>query len=296
MKILVLGGSYFLGKHFVHMATKEHDITVFNRGNRPLNLPQVREIAGDRHDMKALSKLCGGHFDAVVDFCAYSRDDIAMIFRTLKSDFTQYIFVSTCDVYERGLGKWLDENAPLESRDFGGEAGSYITGKVALEKELVECAKNAHVAYTSIRPAFIYGPGNYAPREGMYFHWIREAGQILHPTDATGQFQMVYVEDVVTAILHSIGNPQAYDQAMNLAPLETENYDSFSEALKESMSVPFDKVPVTVQQINEKNIPLPFPLTKKESNWYDGKRALEFIDHYTGLAEGLKKTVDSLGV
>ena len=48
--------------------------------------------------------------------------------------------------------------------------------------------------------------------------------------------------------------------------------------------------------MNEKNIPLPLPLTKQESNWYDGKRALEFIDHYTGLAQGLKKTVDSLGV
>ena len=36
MNILVLGGSYFLGKHFVNMAADEHTITVFNRGNRPV--------------------------------------------------------------------------------------------------------------------------------------------------------------------------------------------------------------------------------------------------------------------
>lgn len=291
MKILVLGGSYFLGKHFVNMAMNKHDITVLNRGTRPLNLPQVLEIRGDRHDVETLSELKGKCFDVIVDFCAYNPNDIALIFQSLEVGFHQYIYVSTCDVYERGCAKLLDENAPFERREFGGEAGTYISGKVALEEELVDCAARHNVAYTSIRPAFIYGPGNYAPREGIYFHWIKEAGQILHPIDATGEFQMVYVEDVALAILHAIGNEQAYNQSYNLAPLPTQTYASFSCGLAESISIPFQKVPVTVEQVNEKNIPLPFPLTKEESNWYDGSKALALIERYTGLEEGLKKTV-----
>ena len=294
MNILVLGGSYFLGKHFVEMAGNEHCITVFNRGTQPLKLPQVREIVGDRHDIDALKSLCNEHFDDVVDFCAYEKHDIESVFSNLSSDIKQYIFVSTCDVYERGLSKMLDENAPLEKRNFEGEAGNYITGKVLLEEELTVCAKKHNVAYTSIRPAFIYGPGNYAPRELMYFHWIKQAGQILHPVDATGEFQMVYVKDVAKAIMNVIGNHEAYDEAYNLAPLPMTTYETFARALVKIVPIPFEKVPVTLQMINEKQIPLPFPLTKEESNWYNGEKSLKLIGEYTNLSDGLKETYLSI--
>lgn len=292
MNILVLGGSYFLGKCFVNMALKEHSVTVFNRGNRPLKLPSVHEIFGDRHDTEALEVLNGTHYDAVVDFCAYNPEDISLIFKGLRADFDQYIFISTCDVYERGLNKLLDEDAPFEYRNFPGQAGGYISGKVALEKELRDYAVKYGVSYTSLRPSFIYGPYNYAPRESMYFNWIKKAGQILHPTDASGEFQLVYVDDVALAVLKSIGNRDAFNQAYNLAPIQLENYDSFYEALANSVSTKIEKVPVTVQIVNEKNIPLPFPLTGEESNRYDGNKALGLIKRYTGLAEGLKKTYD----
>lgn len=291
MNILVLGGSYFLGKFFVNLALQGgHCVTVFNRGRRPLKLLQVREIVGDRHDINALKLLGGQHYDAVVDFCAYERNDIVSVFRQLRAEFDQYLFISTCDVYEHGRPEMLGENAPFERRQLDGEAGAYIAGKVALEEELAACSERYGVPYTSLRPAFIYGPDNYAPRESMYFHWIKKAGQILHPTDATGEFQMVYVGDVAGAILKAIGNPMAYNQAFNLTPFPMVTYDRFAEALAESVTIPFEKVPVTLQMIYEKQIPLPFPLTKEESNRYDGNRVLQLIDSYTPLAEGLKRT------
>jgi len=290
MKVLVLGGSYFLGRRFVEKASERDDITVYNRGNRPLNISSVHEIYGDRRDGNSLCKLEGNSYDVVVDFCAYGENDISLIFEQLKGNIKQYIFISTCDVYERGLGKMLNEDAPLEYRNFGGEAGDYITGKVLLEQELVKnCAKYS-VAYTSIRPAFIYGPNNYAPREGIYFQWIRQAGQILHPEDADGEFQMVYVDDAADLIMNVIGNEDAYNQAINLAPDNMENYETFAEALSEGIDIPFEKVPVTVEMVNERQIPLPFPLTRAESNYYDGRKALMYIDEYTKLTEGMKKT------
>ena len=290
MNILVLGGSYFLGKQFVKMAMGEHNVTVFNRGRSPLLLPQVKELVGDRHNIDDLKQLGDRTYDAVVDCCAYDKDDIVAIFRHLRAGCKQYLFISTCDVYGHGLGVMLDEKAPFERRSFDGEAGQYITGKVALEEELVACAAKNGVFYTSLRPAFIYGPDNYAPRETMYFHWIEKAGQILHPTDATGEFQMVYVEDVARAILGALGNEAAYDQAFNLAPFPMTTYESFADALADSVEVPFERVPVTVQMVTEKQIPLPFPLTMEESNRYDGRKALQLIGSYTKLEDGLRKT------
>lgn len=334
MNILVLGGTYFLGKAFIKQCLiagakleagadfeTENIITVFNRGNRPLNLENmkreittlqcklekdisevscdsndeftVKEVQGDRHSIVDLCKLKSeANYDVVVDFCAYSKGDIAQVFDALGDSISQYIFISTSDVYERGLNSVLDENAPFVTRDFGGEAGDYITGKVALEKELVECATRYGVSYTSIRPAFIYGPDNYAPREGIFFNWIVQAGQILFPEDADGEFQMVFVDDVAKAIFAAMRNENAYNKAFNLAPNEHVTYESFAKALEEAVPVPFEKVPVTVEFVNSNQIPLPFPLTKAESNLYDGEKAIELIDSYTDLAIGLKKCWD----
>lgn len=294
MNILVLGGSYFLGKCFVYMARSEHKITVFNRGNRPLNLSEVREIYGDRHEVSSLEKIKGQSYDAVIDFCAYEKGDIARIFETLHGKMKQYIFISTCDVYERGRNQEMDENGPMEYRSFPGEAGTYISGKVALERELEDCGDKFKIPHTSIRPAFIYGPDNYAPREGIYFHWIETAGQVLVPENSDGEFQMVYVEDVAKAILKCIGNPKFYNESWNLAPKPMVTYESFCDALEKAGMKQFERVPVSISVINEKGIPLPFPLTRAESNWYNGEKAVGLIGQYTDLTDGLKRTAASL--
>lgn len=291
MHILVMGGSYFLGKSFVSMAREKHHITVFNRGNRSLPFEDVVQIQGDRHKAEDLGKLAELSFDAVVDFCAYQKGDIAFLLEYLKYKPKQYIFISTCDVYAHGTGQMQNEEASLEQIQYGGDTGEYITGKVALEQELLECREKYGFAYTSLRPAMIYGPDNYAPREGMYFHWIENAGQVLHPTDATGEFQMVYVEDVALAILKAVGNEGAYNQIFNLAAEPIVTYESFAKALEVAEDKEFTRIPVTIDFVIEKNIPLPFPLTKEESNLYEGRKALRLIGQYTSLEDGLRRTI-----
>lgn len=291
MRILVLGGSYFLGKHFVQMACEKHQVTVLNRGSRPISQACVEEIIGDRHDASVWNQLKEREFDAVVDFCAYNKGDIREILEVLGNGCSQYIFISTVDVYMHGMQKVLAEDAPFENREIGGEIGEYIKGKVCLEKELEDCADTCHVPFTTIRPSMIYGTDNYAPREGIYFHWIKQAGQVIHPMDATGEFQFVYVKDVARAILAAIGNPSAFNQAYNLVNKELVTYSSFVDVLQQALPVPFQKVPVSVNTILEKNIPLPFPLLKEESNYYSGEKAMGLIGEYTGLLDGMKETV-----
>ena len=290
MNILVLGGSYFLGRCFVNMACNDNNIYVFNRGNCPIDMPEVTQIKGDRHNISDLFKLSKYEIDVIVDFCAYNKDDINSVIKALKVMPKQYIFVSTVDVYERGKGEALSENASFETRDFGGDVGAYITGKVILEKEIKEAAAAYGFTYTVMRPAFIYGPGNYAPRESIYFNWIKKAGQVLHPIDATGEFQLVYVTDVARAICASLGNEEAYNEAFNLTGEKVENYNSFADTLSKIVNTDFERVDVTVDVVNEKQISLPFPLTREQSNWYKGEKALKLIGRYTSFEEGLRET------
>lgn len=292
MKILIIGGSYFLGKTFTMMAGGIHELYVMNRGNRPFDSDGIIEYVMDRHDKEKLAEIPETYFDVIVDFCAYEEGDIELIFQNLKADFRQYIFISTCDVYRRGSMERLDESAAFEERNFGGAAGAYIIGKVRLEEELTRCAKERQIAYTSIRPAFIYGPENYAPREDIYFKWILTAGQIIHPHDADGEFQMVFVYDAAKAILLACGNEKAFNRAFNLCNDESMTYEDFADLMEEALELPFERVELSVKDVLERQIPLPFPLTKQESEWYDGTAVKELGLQYTDIAKGMKITAD----
>lgn len=295
MKILVIGGSIFLGKAFVKLA-KEHEITVYNRGSRPLDISGVIEIHGDRHSENDLHKLTD-IYDVVVDFCAYQVGDISQIVENLKGRFDHYVFVSTVDVLVHGTKEVLTEESPYETRALGDMIGDYISGKVALEQELLLKAKENHFDHTILRPAFIYGPGNYAPREQIFYNWIEKANQILMPVDATGHFQMVYVEDVAKALLVICERTDTKNQIYNLCGDSIQTYESFATALELGTGKHFQRVEIPVAQLKERGIELPFPTAREESETYSGRgdRLIEyFTDLKTGLSKGYTAYMDDL--
>jgi len=293
MKILVIGGSYFLGKYFVELVKKDNEVTLLNRGNKPMNDASIKEIVGDRHAEETYSEIKGLSYDVIVDFCAYQKGDIEFTVNQFDDKSFQYIFISTSDVYERGLNKELDETAPFEKRDFPGEEGAYIKGKISLEEELPQVAEKEGINYTVIRPAIIFGPDNYAPREDMYFFWIKNAKRIIHPSDATGEFQFAYVKDVAKAISLCMGNEKAKNAAFNVCNEEYMTYEKWMRVLKDGLGLDFEATTVGVIDVLEKQIPLPFPLIKSQSNWYNGRRIKELGLVYSDFTESLRETYES---
>jgi nucleoside-diphosphate-sugar epimerase len=313
MDILVLGGTYFLGKAFLEMLSNkctktgaDYRVSLINRGSRALALTDaerralyVKEYHMDRHDKEKFEKLPQKSFDVVVDFCGYEKRDIELLFEAGLA-VKQYIFVSTVDVYSREDECVLrNEDYPYETRHFAGPVGDYISGKVALEQELKALATEQSFKYTIIRPAVIYGPGNYAERENMYFKWMVNAGQILSPVDATGYFQMVYVKDVAEIISRTMLNEVAFDKAYNVCTNERITYSDFAEILKKAGKTVLNRdiqdVEITTDMVLERQLPLPFPLFKEESFFYDGSRSNElgvkYTDFYEGICESLRAYV-----
>jgi len=291
MKILVIGGSYFFGRWFVELARKEHSVTVLNRGNVPVNAEGVLEWKADRHDSLALSKLPKENFDVIVDFCAYVPGDIQIIVDIFGRESTKYIFISTVDVYKKGTKNILSENSPLEDRELPGEVGAYINGKIALEKELIEACNKAKMTPVSVRPVILYGPANYAPREKMYFDWIKQAGQVIAPADATGKFQFIYVKDAALALLKIAElDKENVKHSYNLCTKEISTYESFHKALKEASDREYTEILLPVSEIIEKGIPLPFPLINEESEIYSSENFETLNIKTTSLSEGLKIT------
>lgn len=294
MNLLVIGGSYFYGRVFVMEAAKEHTITLLNRGTYSMKEFGVREITGDRHDRSILAQ-CAGDYDAVVDFCAYEALDVASVAENLPGRIGQYIFISTVDVYERGSGVVKTEEHGLEHRIFPGEAGAYISGKTALEEELVKICSGRQIPWTVFRPAILYGPYNYAPRESVYIQMLLRNRALPEFTDADGRFQFVYVKDAAQAIIRALGNKKAYGQAYNLCQDEIVSYDILFQVLrktaKEDGIEDLLEVPLTVDSAIAQQVPVPFPARAGETELCSNEKSKRELGlEYTDFEEGMRRT------
>ena len=295
--VLAIGGSYFLGRIFSIFASRGEDmeLTLVNRGRYAMtHYPHIIEYRADRHDPQGLGRLPEKEYDAAVDFCAYAPGDISLLLDSIPGRVKRYILVSTADVYARRPEETADETFPLKTAGEAGSVGEYIYNKCLLEGELQrECDKRG-IGATVLRPAFIYGPYNYAPRESWYVQRIVRGEEIPVPTDATARFSTVFVKDAAEAVLACIRNEKTAGEAYNLAAPEVLDYPAFMAALAAAADRPFTTRPVTVAEALRENIPLPFPLEAGESELFDGSKLTRDLGIvYTPFPEGLEKTYRS---
>jgi nucleoside-diphosphate-sugar epimerase len=290
MKLLVIGGSYFLGRVFLIQAAKLHNITVVNRGTYSVEAFGVQQIKGDRKNASLWQQITDD-YDAIIDFCAYEAHDISTVLKNFGKTAKQYIFISTVDVYQHDTQRKKDEQTPLESNFSSDSAGNYIRGKVLLEQELCAECRQKEMKYTILRPSIIYGPFNYAPRESAYIQLAVKNHILPHITDAEGKFQFVYVKDVANAILSCLLNENTYQNAFNLCNEIISDYNSFYEELKQVIDVPVTELKMTVSEALAQNVPLPFPLTAAETQLYANEKSINSLGmQYTPFSEGLQKT------
>lgn len=290
MKVLVIGGSYFYGRVFVMQTAKQQEITVVNRGTYSMAELGAAQIKGDRRD-PALWRELSGDYDAVVDFCAYEPGDIKCVLNNMPVKPGQYIFISTVDVYRRGIGGYKGEDTPFEERTLPGEAGAYIAGKVALEKELRQVCGEQGVDWTVLRPGILYGPYNYAPRESLYIQMMVRQQILPRITDAEGKFQLVYVKDAAQAVQQCLCNPLAYKKAYNICMGEPVTYEGLADILLRVCDRPVRELPLSAEQAQKQGIPLPFAVREQETELYDNARSLRELGLvYTSLEVGMGKT------
>lgn len=278
-------------------AAKEHQVTLLNRGTYSMEQFGVKEIAGDRHDSSVLAQ-CGEDYDAVIDFCAYEAGDVNLVTEHLAGKIRHYVLISTVDVYERGGSVLKTEEHALEHRRYPGEAGAYIAGKVALEEEITKVCGGRKIPWTILRPAILYGPYNYAPREAAYIQMMLQNKALPRFTDADGRFQVVYVKDAAQAVLKTLGNKTAYGQAYNLCQDEIVTYDTLFKTMQEvadkEVVEGLQEIPITVDSAVAQQIPVPFPAREEESELCSnekGKRELGL--EYMDFREGMRRTYNA---
>lgn len=189
MRLLVLGGSVFLGRHILAAALQRgHQITVFNRGSRALETSgPVEHVLGDR--MTDLHRLAGREFDSVIDCCGYTPEHLQLSAAALAPMAHHYVFVSTISVFKQfPPGVVYDELAECT------EATTGYGGLKARAEEAIEAGFSGRVA--QVRPGLIVGPHD---PSGRFAYWpvrLYAGGTVLAPGRPQRPIQFIDARDL----------------------------------------------------------------------------------------------------
>jgi 2'-hydroxyisoflavone reductase len=224
VKLLVLGGTSFVGRAIVENALSSGDeVTLFSRGRTGSELfPDVPRLRGDR-DSGDYASLAEGSWDAVVDVSAYVPRHVQQAAAALGGRVGRYLFISTGSVYDRTLAApqaMTEDSARLApergTEDVTGE--TYGPLKVACEDD-VRSLWGARA--TIVRPGVVAGPHDQSDR---FTWWVRRAargGRVALPGRPEQPVQVVDSRDLaalVTALLQA-DSPGTYNAVGPAAPV-----------------------------------------------------------------------------
>jgi 2'-hydroxyisoflavone reductase len=196
-RILVLGGTRFIGPHIVDAAlARGHAVTLFNRGKtNPEMFPQCEKLRGDRDgDTSALQ---GRDFDAVIDTWTDMPRHVRSAAELLRDHVGQYLFVSSLNAVADLSKPNLDESAPktpLEAKDEDDASPALFGGRKARCEDLLEelCpGKN-----TVVRPGLIVGPRDASDRFTYWPVRVARGGEVLAPGTGDDPTQIIDARDL----------------------------------------------------------------------------------------------------
>lgn len=294
--ILVIGGSYFVGRVFIEklLALNRYNIYALNRGTVPMRLDGVTQLHCDRHDGASLRKVVPDvPWQAVVDFCAYTPQDIETTMQALCGhQLAQYIYISTATVYEPSSRQPIDESGATlcASQPHLGPAADYGFQKRLAELAVIAQCDHRGIPHTIVRPTFIFGKYNYAPREGYFFEQILKYHTVVIPDrEPPARFSFVSVWDVAFIVADCIGNPAAYGEIFNASGDEELSYPALVDCFKEVTGIDFTVKKLSIAEIETQRIPLPFPLD--EDLLYSGRHSQQVLNYrYIPFKKAMQET------
>jgi 2'-hydroxyisoflavone reductase len=213
MKLLIIGGTRFLGRHLVTAALeREHEITIFNRGTHS-SVTNVERILGDRHS--DIGKLRGRRWDAVIDTYGMLPSAVRSAAEVLADSVDRYIFISSQNAYADVSAPGVTETAPLatltsaqldeaDAIDRSGEPsyGKLYGGLKALCEHAAEEVMPNRVLI--IRPGLIVGPNDYTDRFTYWVARIARGGEVLAPGRPDRFVQFIDVRDLAEWIVRMV--------------------------------------------------------------------------------------------
>lgn len=256
--LLVVGGTGVISFAVVSEALKRgFRITCINRGKaKNQKLPsEVEIIKADYRDKILIEqKLSNRFFDVVIDVLCYTEEDIDYSVSLFKDRCEQYIFFSSCAVYNKGNGDYeCTENSPLIN-----PVWQYSIDKVKCERRLISLAQEYNFNYTIVRPAVTYGntriPYGVTPPYGYHGTIIQ---RIIHHKpiilwdEGSAISTITRVEDFAIGLVGLLGNKRAYNDVFHIVGDERHTWKDVIDYVGEILNIKPVYCSITKEQMAE---------------------------------------------
>ena len=226
VRILVLGGTRFVGRHFVECCLQAGiEPELWHRGqsdNQTYSF--LTQHLGDRK--QGIPESLHGSFDCVVDFCGYGIEDMQNVLPVLRNHASHYVFISTISVYnpETSTAQTDEATRTWQGSERGNPALDYGAKKIECENEVLKYFPNALI----LRPGILAGVWDPTNRYAWWMKTIRESESIQVYGDPMQPIQFLDVSDMAAFTLHAIEDE--LKGVFNLAgPLEKLNLKDWIE-------------------------------------------------------------------
>ena len=221
--ILIVGGTGVISYAVVNEALRQGlNVSCINRGtSRNQTLPDSVEVIHADYRNRSLieEKLTGRYFDSIIDVLCYTEKDIDYSVSLFKNKCKQYIFFSSCAVYNKGRGDY----ECTEDSELINPLWNYSINKVKCEKKLIQLAEEYGFNYTIVRPAVTYGntriPYGITPPYGFHgtiIQRILNDKPIITWDGGEAYSTITRVEDFAIGLVGLLGNEKAFNQAYHI--------------------------------------------------------------------------------
>ena len=244
MKILFIGGTGLISSACSELAVKRGlELYILNRGvSKKYPLPEgATLLQGDAYqDENGVADLLAGYqFDAVVDWIAFTPDDVERDIRLFSGKSDQFVFISSASAYQKPPAHYvITEETPLENPFW-----DYSQYKIACEKRLMQAYHQDGFPVTIVRPSLTYGLSQIPLCMGSWGHpytivdRMKRGQKIIIPGDGTSLWVFTWNEDFAKGFLGLLGNRAAIGEAFHITSDEVLTWNHAYEEVGRALGV-----------------------------------------------------------
>ncbi len=223
MKILFIGGTGLISSACSELIVERgHELFLLNRSaSTKYPAPKAASVLqADVHadETRLAALLASRRFDAVVDFLAFTADDIERGIRLFRGRTDQFVFISSASAYQKPPKNYLiTEETPLENPFW-----EYSRDKIACEERLMKAYRDEGFPVTIVRPSLTYGVSQTALIGASWLHpytiidRMKRGKKIIIPGDGTSLWVMTWNGDFAKGLIGLLGNPKAIGEAFQI--------------------------------------------------------------------------------